>query len=62
MQVWEQILLGGAALILLFLFWPGVKVAMEKSRQAENKDWMGVLVPVGLVVVFVILLIIITKA
>ena len=62
MQVWEQVLLGGAALILLFLFWPGVKVAMEKSRQAENKDWMGVLVPVGLVVVFVILLIIIAKA
>jgi len=62
MQVWEQILLGGAALILLFLFWPGVKIAMEKSRQAENRDWMGVLVPVGLVVLFVVMLIIIARS
>ena len=62
MQVWEQILLGGAALILLFLFWPGVKIAMEKSRQAENRDWMGVLVPVGLVVLFVVFLIIVAKS
>jgi len=62
MAAWEQILLGGAALILLFLFWPGVKVAMEKSRQAENRDWMGVFVPVCLVVLFVVLLIIIARA
>ena len=62
MQVWEQILLGSAALILLFLFWPGVKIAMEKSRQAENRDWIGVLVPVGLVVLFVVMLIIIARS
>ena len=62
MAAWEQILLGGAALILLFLFWPGVKVAMEKSRQAENRDWMGVFVQVCLVVLFVVLLIIIARA
>lgn len=62
MQVWEQILLGGAALLLLFLFWPGVKVAMERSRQAQNKDWQGALVPVGLVVLFVVVLIIIARS
>lgn len=62
MQVWEQILLSGAALLLLFLFWPGVKVAMERSRQAQNKDWQGALVPVGLVVLFVVVLIIIARS
>ena len=62
METWEQILLGGAALILLFLFWPGVKVTMEKSRQAENRDWMGAVVPVCLVVFFIVLLIIIARA
>ena len=62
MQLWEQILLGIAALVLVFVFWPGVKVAMEKSRRAQNKDWKGVLVPVALVVLFIIVLIMIAKS
>ena len=62
MQVWEQVLLGAAALLLMFVFWPGVKVSMERSRQAENRDWKGVLAPVGLVAVFIIMLIIIARA
>jgi len=62
MQVWEQILLGGAALLLVFFLWPGVKSAMEMSRQSENRDWLAVFVPVCLVVFFVILLIIIAKS
>ncbi|MGH8119752.1 MAG: hypothetical protein ACRESK_03960 [Gammaproteobacteria bacterium] len=62
MQVWEQVLLGIAALLLVFIFWPGVKVAMDRSRQAQNKDWQGALVPVGLVVLFIVVLIIIAKS
>jgi len=62
MKIWEQVLLGIAALLLVLLFWPGVKVAMERSSQAENKDWRGVLVPIGLVILFVIVLIIIAKS
>jgi len=62
MQLWEQILLGIAALLLVLFFWPGVKVAMDRSRQAENKDWQGALVPIGLVVLFIIVLIIIAKS
>lgn len=62
MQTWEQVLLGIAALILVFVFWPGIKVAMERSRQAENKDWQGVLLPIGLVILFVILLVVIAKS
>ncbi len=61
MVIWEQVLLGMAALILVFIFWPGVKVAMQKSKAAENPDWQGALVPVGIVVVFVILLVIIAR-
>ena len=57
MALWEQILLGMAAVVLAFIFWPGVKVAMQKSKEAENPDWKGVLVPIGVVVLFVILLI-----
>lgn len=62
MALWEQILLGMGAVLLAFVFWPGVKMAMKKSREAENPDWQGVLVPVGIVVIFIILLIAFAKS
>jgi hypothetical protein len=61
MAGWEQILLGMAALVLLFFFWPGVKAAMQKSKEAENPDWQGALLPIGIVILFVILLIMFAK-
>ncbi len=62
MALWEQILLGMGSLLILFFFWPGVKAAMERSKTAENKDWQGALVPLGVVIVFVIVLIVLAKA
>lgn len=56
MALWEQILLGVGGLIILLLFWPGVKKTMEQSRQVE-KDWPSALIPIGAVVLFVLLLI-----
>jgi uncharacterized membrane protein YidH (DUF202 family) len=61
MAGWEQILLGMGAIVLVFLFWPGVKVAMQKSKEAENPDWQGALIPIGIVILFVILLIMVAK-
>ncbi len=57
MALWQQILWGMGAVMIFFWLWPGVRVAMEKTRNAENKDWMGFLIPVALVVLFVLLLI-----
>ena len=62
MATWEQVLLGIGAVIILFLFWPGAKAALEMSRRAENPDWKGVLIPVALVVLFVILLIMMSRS
>lgn len=62
MAIWEQVLLGIGALVLLFFFWPGAKVAMQKSREAENPDWKGVLLPIGVVILFVILLVTIARS
>jgi hypothetical protein len=62
MATWEQILLGIGAFILVFLFWPGIRHVVEKSRQAENPDWRGALLPIGAVVLFVILLIWIVRS
>ncbi len=62
MATWEQVLLGIAGFIILFLFWPGAKAAMQRSKEAENPDWTGALVPIGVVILFVILLIMMAKA
>ncbi|MEZ5540670.1 MAG: hypothetical protein R3F42_01350 [Pseudomonadota bacterium] len=56
-STWEMLLLG--VLVLLVLWWmgPGIKATLERSRQAENRDWAGFLLPIALVVLFVLLLI-----
>jgi len=61
MPMWEMILMGMGAAALLFFFWPGAKRALEQSRQAENPDWKGALLPVAAVVIFVILLILMAR-
>ena len=59
LATWEMIALGAIAIIALLLFYPGLRRLTEQSREAE-KDWPGFLIPVGAVVLFVILLIVIT--
>jgi hypothetical protein len=61
MELWEQLLLGALGLGLVFLFRPGIKQALEESKNAENPDWKGALVPIGMVVGFVILMILLAR-
>ena len=60
MEVWEQLLLGALAIGLIFWFRPGIKAAMARSREAP-KDWAGALLPIGGVVLFVVVLILIAR-
>jgi hypothetical protein len=55
-STWESLLLGAMAILAIFWMKPGIKAAMEQSRQAK-RDWQGVLVPLALVVLFIIFLI-----
>ena len=57
METWEQVLVGAAGLIILFLFWPGASRAIEDSPKGTLQDWMGVIKPLAVVVAFVFLLI-----
>lgn len=52
----ESLILGALALLLLFWMTPGVKAALARSKQAPS-DWASVLLPLGLVVMFVLFLI-----
>lgn len=56
-SIWPVLLFGAAALLVIFIFRPGLKAAFQQSKEAENKDWMGVLVPIVVVILFVFLLI-----
>jgi|APLak6261674355_1056100.scaffolds.fasta_scaffold00357_9 hypothetical protein len=53
---WESLILGALALLLLFWMQPGIKAALARSKQAPS-DWPSVLLPLGLVVMFVLFLI-----
>ena len=57
MSTFEMIMLGAIALGVLFWIGPGIKGALQRSREAENKDWAGVLLPIIIVVIFVFFLI-----
>ena len=57
----EQLLLGAMALLVVFWFWPGVKQAVEQSKRAKDPDWMGALIPLAIVILFVILLLMLAR-
>lgn len=56
MALWEQIALGAIAILAIFWFKPGIKTALKQSEEAE-KDWPGVLLPIGAVVLFIVFLV-----
>ena len=56
MAMWESVLLGVMALGFIFWMGPGIKATLQRSKEAP-KDWLGALVPIAGVVLFVIFLI-----
>ena len=61
MALWEKILLGIGVLLVVLWFRPGIKAIWKRSQEAENKDWGSLLLPIGLVVAFVVLLILMVR-
>jgi len=57
MELWEQILTGAIALLVIFIFFPGIKATMERSRNAKEKHW-GTLILLTIVLIAFILLMI----
>ena len=54
-------MVGLAGVLILFLFWPGVKAAVKKSREAKNPEWAAALVPLAIVVAFIVFLILLAR-
>ena len=57
MSTWEMLLLGVMVVLVLFWVGPGIRATLEKSRQAESRDWTGLLLPIAVVILFVLFLI-----
>ncbi len=57
MALWEQLLAGAIALLVLFMFFPGIKATMEKSKNAEEKHWGTLLLLAVVLIAFILLMI-----
>jgi hypothetical protein len=57
MELWEQIALGALALLVLFMFRPGIKATIERSKNAEEKHWSTVVLLAAVLAAFVAFLI-----
>lgn len=57
LPVWVQILTGLALVALLLFFGPAAYRAAKESPKGSAQDWLGLLIPIGGVVLFIILLI-----
>ena len=55
-SLWETIIIGVITLLVIFWFSPGIKAALERGKQVKA-DWPSVLIPLGVVVLFVFFLI-----
>ncbi len=55
-SIWENLFLGVAALGIIVWMGPGIKASLARSKEAPT-DWMGALMPIAGVVLFVIFLI-----
>lgn len=55
-SIWEAVLVGLIATVVIFWFSPGIKAAMARGKQAEA-DWGAALIPLALVALFVFFLI-----
>lgn len=61
MDLWMQIALAAMALVALFYFGPRAGAVLKDSPKGSASDWLGLLIPIGAVVLFVMLLIMLAQ-
>ena len=54
---WMKILSAVALGLMIIYLLPRAKQMMKMSAEVENKDWMGVLIPIVGVILFVVFLV-----
>jgi hypothetical protein len=51
-----QLIFGALALFAVWRFLPGIRRSLEEAPKGSAADWLGLLLPIGLVIGFVILM------
>lgn len=54
---WMKIISAIALGLMIMYLLPRAKQMMKASEEVENKDWMGVLIPIAGVVLFIVFLV-----
>ena len=62
MDLWMQVALGALALTAILLFGPRLGSALRDSPKGSAQDWLSLLLPIGGVVLFVAVLIMLAQA
>ena len=62
LPLWGQILTGLAMVAILFFFGPAAYRAAKESPKGSASDWLGLLLPIGGVVLFIIVLIALARS
>ena len=57
MALWQQLLAGAIGLLVIFMFFPGIKATMEKSKNAKEKHWGTLILLTIVLIAFVLLMI-----
>jgi len=57
MELWQQLLAAAAVLLMLFYIAPGIKPALERSKNAEEKHWGTLLLLTVVLIAFILLMI-----
>ena len=57
MELWQQLLAGALGLFVIFMFFPGIKATMERSKNAEEKHWGTLLLLTAILLGFVLLMV-----
>jgi len=62
MPTWQLLLLGVALVLILLWMGPGIKAALRNPNKGSAEDWKGLLLPIGAVIVFVVLLVLLARS
>lgn len=62
MELWMQIALVSVAVVAAFIFIPRLGPALRNSPKGSAQDWLGLLLPIGGVVAFIVVLVMLARA
>lgn len=61
MDLWMKIIVAGALGYMVFRLWPAANQMLKHGPKGSGNDWRAVLLPLGAVVLFVLLLIMLVR-